>query len=101
MSWEMRERGGPYYTRTRRVKGHQIREYIGGGVRGQEAARIDAEARERRENERQQWRQMKAEVASIEREMRGYDAVCKAAVARVLEEAGYFNHRGEWRRKRG
>ncbi len=45
----MRERGGPYYTRTRRVNGHQSREYIGGGIRGQEAASVDAEERVRRE----------------------------------------------------
>ena len=51
MSWETRERGGPYYTRTRRVNGHQIREYVGGGILGQEAAEIDAEERERREAE--------------------------------------------------
>ena len=24
-------------------------------------------------------------------------AVCRSAVARALEDAGYFNHRGEWR----
>ena len=53
MSWEMRERGGPYYTRTRRVNGHQIREYVGGGILGQEAAEVDAEERVRREEEQQ------------------------------------------------
>ena len=101
MSWEMRERGGPYYTRTRRINGRQIREYIGGGIRGQEAAEIDAEERVRRDKERQQWRQVKAEVAQIEGEMRDYDGVCKTAVAKALESAGYFNHRGEWRKRSG
>ena len=101
MSWEMRERGGPYYTRTRRVNGYQIREYIGGGMRGQEAARIDAEERVRREQERRHWRQRQSEVAQMEREMRDHEAVCKAAVARALEGAGYFNHRGEWRKRHG
>ena len=101
MSWEMRERGGPYYTRTRRVNGYQIREYIGGGIRGQEAAAMDAEARQQRDKERQQWREVKGEVAQIEREMRAHEAMCRAAVTHALEAAGYFNHRGEWRKRRG
>ena len=101
MSWEMRERGGPYYTRTRRVNGHQIREYIGGGIRGQEAAAMDAEERVQREQERQQWRAMKAKVTEMEREMRAHEAMCKTAVARVLAGAGFFNHRGEWRKQHG
>ena len=99
MSWEMRERGGPYYTRSRRVNGYQIREYIGGGIRGQEAAAFDAEERERRTEERRAWQQTKAKVAKMEREMRHYDAVCKTAVAHALDAVGYYNRRGEWRRR--
>ncbi len=93
--------GGPYYTRTRRVNGRQIREYIGGGILGQEAARIDAEARQQREEERRAWKQMKADLAQIEREMRAHEAMCKTAVAWVLEGSGFFNHRGEWRKRSG
>ena len=76
----MRERGGPYYTRSRRVNGYQMREYIGGGIRGQEAAALDAEKRERRTEECRAWQQTKAKAGKMEREMRHYDAVCKAAV---------------------
>ena len=97
----MRERGGPYYTRTRRVNGYQIREYIGGGIPGQEAATMDAEARQQREEERRAWRQEKAEIAQIEDAVKGFGAVCKIAIAHKLEVSGYYNHRGEWRKWSG
>ena len=100
MSWETRERGGPYYTRTRRVNGHQIREYVGGGILGQEAAEIDAEERERREAELQQWNQTKRAVAQMEDTLKGFSAVCTLAIEHELKAAGYFNHRGEWRKRR-
>ena len=83
------------------MNGRVVRDYIGGGIRGQEAAEIDVEARVRREEERRAWQETKAKVAKMEREMRDYEAVCKAAMARELEGAGYFNHRGEWRKRRG
>ncbi len=68
---------------------------------GARRRRFDAEARQQREEERRAWRQEKAEIAAMEREMRDHEAVCKTAVARVLEGAGFFNHRGEWRKRRG
>jgi hypothetical protein len=50
--WERRERGELYYTRSRKVAGRVVREYVGTGPLAKLAAETDAEER-RREVRRQ------------------------------------------------
>jgi hypothetical protein len=100
MAWERRERGGLYYTRSRRVEGRVAREYVGGGVVGELAARADAEERESREA---QAAKSRAEVRRLEELAALVARLCE--VAEVLARAhliagGWHRHKGEWRRRR-
>ena len=99
--WEKRERGGLYYTRSRKVNGRVVREYVGGGALGELAALMDAEERQRREAEVAAWREEREHLE----ELAGLvDELCEAVetVARAtLLAAGFRQHiRGEWRRRR-
>ena len=100
--WERRERGGLYYTRSRKVNGQVVGEYVGGGVLGQLAAWMDADERRRREEEAALWREKRQSLEALDglaEEL--YEAVEVIARA-ALYAAGYHQHkRGEWRKKRG
>jgi hypothetical protein len=101
MAWERRKRGGLYYTRSRKVEGQVVREYVGGGVLGEIAAQMDAHERQSRTEETALRR---AERERLEGLVALVDELCEAAeiLARAtLTGAGYHRHkRGEWRKKR-
>jgi hypothetical protein len=100
MAWESRERGGHYYTRSRRVNGRVVREYIGGGELARIASEIDADRRAQRDAERQQQR---AELKRLEVLAGPVGELCEVTeiLVRVhLVALGYRKHKGEWRRER-
>ena len=102
MAWETRQRGGRYYTRSKKVNGRVIREYVGTGLVGELAAADDERARAQRQAQQAAWRTEceRIELASMHLE-EFYDVVETFARASLLL-AGYHQHnRGEWRRKRG
>jgi hypothetical protein len=101
MGWEKRERGGLYYTRSKKVDGRVIREYVGGGTLGHLTALQDAQERRLREEEAASWKQererLEALVAPVEDLCEATEILYRAA----LLSAGFRRHqRGEWRRKR-
>jgi hypothetical protein len=100
--WEWRERGGPYYTRSRKEGGRVVREYVGGGALGEIAALEDEHERRHRQEEAAF---CKEERENLEELAAPVDELCEAAevLARAtLLAAGYRRHnRGEWRKRRG
>ena len=96
MGWEK----GRYYTRSRKVNGRVLREYVGGGEIGALAAELDTIQRERREFERESWRIEKEETEAFDETIA---QVCQMAdiIARAaMLASGFHRHRGEWRRRR-
>jgi hypothetical protein len=101
MAWETRERGGRYYTRSRREGGRIVREYVGAGIAGELASEADRIERELREAEEAR---QKAELERLENLAAPVLEVSEAAevLARAhLVAAGFHRRRGEYRRARG
>jgi len=101
VAWETRARGGRYYTRSRRVTGRVVREYLGTGPFAEALARQDAAARdqhrERADEERALCESDAALTALVDDLIESTDALAAA----VLVLTGYHqHHRGEWRRRR-
>jgi hypothetical protein len=97
------ERG--YYYRVRREDGRVVREYVGGGLVGEMAARLDAlereKGREKRRQDAEALRHVKATLdaldANLEALIESTDLLAHAA----LVADGYHQHkRGEWRKRR-
>lgn len=99
--WERRERGSLYYTRSRKVNGEVVREYIGTGVLGQLAAIEDESKREQEKQraafEREERERLEEALAPVEELNEAAEILAHAA----LLAGGYHRHkRGEWRKKR-
>ena len=103
MAWETRERGGRYYTRSRRSPedGRVLREYVGSGPLAEAAAEADRTERELVEAER---RREKTELERLEALAAPVLEISQAAEILFrahLIACGYHRHKGEWRRARG
>lgn len=101
MAWETRNGGGRYYTRSKRVNGRVVREYVGSGPIGELAAAEDAERLARRIEERSAWTAEKQELERIDSLLDRFVKDAQDVTRMVLVDAGYYrHHRGEWRRGR-
>ena len=102
MGWERRGRGGLYYTRSRKVDGCVVREYVGGGIRGRLAADEDARERAERAERAAMWRAERDRLDAADRQLTELCRVADVLARAALVRAGYYqHHRGEWRRRRG
>jgi hypothetical protein len=101
MAWESRHGRGRYYTRSKRVNGRMVREYVGGGLIGELAATEDAEKLAERVEKREAWNLGKQELERIDGLLERFVKDAQNATRIALIDAGYYrHHRGEWRKRR-
>ena len=102
MSWETRGVYGPYYTRSRRVDGRVVREYVGRGPLADIIAQADEAEREAHRLQRRREREQLEQDRRLDETFSTYSAGVCELLRSALEAAGYHQHkRGEWRRARG
>lgn len=100
MTWEERERGGRYYTRSRREEGRVVREYVGGGLAGELAAEADRVEREEAEARRVRRRRELERLEAIAAPVLEVDEAAKVLARANLIAAGCHRRKGEWRMRR-
>ena len=98
MGWDK----GRYYTRSRKVNGRVVREYVGRGPAADLAAYVDSVAREIRAEEAANRKAAMDSLTQFDQDVR---QLCQAADVlgrAVLVGSGYRQHKkGEWRKTRG
>ena len=102
MGWETRKRGGSYYTRSRKIRGRVVREYVGNGFAGKFAADMDAEERANRQGRAKALREERICLEAADAPVIMLCEVVESLARGTLILAGYHrHHRGKWRKKRG
>jgi hypothetical protein len=95
------EKGGRYYTRSRKVNGRVVREYSGKGVIGEAAAQLDADRRALRAEQVAARRQERAAQEALAAQVEELDQLADLLARVALVAAGYHRPKRDiWRRKR-
>ena len=98
MGWD---KGGRYYTRSRRENGRVVREYVGGGTIGELAAELDAIQRQTREESRAVARAERDEVVALDAPVDELNELTDLLVRAAMFAGGFHqHHRGQWRKRR-
>jgi hypothetical protein len=101
MGWEKRERGGLYYTKSKKIGGRVVRKYVGAGPLAELVAEMDNLRRRRLLEEAEAWRAERERIEALEASLEELCTAAKILSRATLLAAGYRRHkRGEWRRKR-
>src|SRR5262245_54697650 len=97
MGWDR----GRYYTRSKKVNGRVICEYIGAGRVAELVAQMDAIERQQRQAERDAERAERAELEALDAPLNELNDLADLLARTALIAAGYRQHqRGEWRKRR-
>lgn len=96
MAWNNKR----YYTRSIKRDGRVIRQYLGNSPLALMVADADRERRLRRQQKTQQLRALKAELAELDTLIQALHSFADGAAALARIDAGYHNHKGQWRKKR-
>jgi hypothetical protein len=98
MGWDK----GRYYTRSKKINGRVVREYVGSGEVAELAAQADAVNRTLREAEQKARRAEKAELEALDAPLSELNDLADQLACAALMAAGFHQHkRGEWRKRRG
>jgi hypothetical protein len=105
MAWEKRKRGSTYYTRSKKVNGKVIREYVGGGGGlggriGEIAAGCDELRRIERELEVLRRREEREKLEVLASPVLELCEATEVLLRAYLVDSGYRRVQGHWRRRR-
>ena len=100
MGWETRNDRGHYYTRSRRIDGRVVREYVGCGEKGELAAMADAHRRAAREADRAAIRTERERVRAIDAALMDLHRTVDQLTRGALLAAGFERHKRQWRHRR-
>jgi hypothetical protein len=101
MGWESRAGTGRYYTRSMRVNGRIVREYIGTGPVAELAYQMDVDQRLERELERKAFEAVQNRDNALDAKLDEFSELAETLSRGLLIAAGYHQHkRGQWRKRR-
>jgi hypothetical protein len=101
MAWERRERGQPYYYRSRREGGRVVKDYVGAGEVAEIVAHVEESVRRRREEEAARWQEELTCLTVLASPVAELCGTAEILARACLVSAGFRRHKGEWRRRRG
>jgi len=97
MPWEQGSRGKPYYTRTHRIGGKRVREYLGSGPAAHAAAAADALKRAERRARIEDRHKEQARLHAVDGMVLELFELAGLIADAALVTGGYYKHGGEWR----